>query len=188
MINKRILLLLVPIVVVILGVTAYFIYCIHSFSIIPYGGTKRNRQELLAYFHENRDTLVVLTDELLRYESKGLVRIDDDWSSPDDLTSVGITSSKLTSLRKRLVALDIPRGVQCYNGSIKYLTYTYGLGISGGSDGLYYSPSTPQNYSKESLQSKPFASIEQTQYPSHGSFTVYTQIENNWYIYKSYED
>ena len=167
------------------------VFFIIIFTLSSNEGKHKTDTEMIEYFNTHRRELNELNNELLIYRDRGLVRIDNNWTDPKDLSRQGIDKYKLEELRKKFTSLDIPRGISCDRQSIKYIAHTSGLSVTGGAKGYYYSRSEPVNFIKypdEKIQAVPFKDPASVRHPSKGSYCVYLWIAENWYIYDEYED
>ncbi len=178
-------------IIVIIIFAAFNIYFKYFFSFSSTDGTYRTNEELITYFYNHYSEFNKLNEDLLIYAERGLNRIDDNWTRPDDLTSIGIDNNKLNTFREIFKSLDIPRGISCDYDSISYITYTYGFSISGESTGYYYSILEPANFIRnnaEKIQKEPFQNLDSIKLPSSASYHLFIKLEKNWYIYNEYED
>jgi hypothetical protein len=153
---------------------------------------KKPDQDMAEHFFNNREEFKDLNRELRQLQEKGLFRIDDSWTSPADLTEIGISDSKLKELRKKMESLDIPRGVYTYkDGTVEYLAYTHGLSIGGSSKGYFYSEAEPENYftcDSESYQKEPYDLGDKPEDFGECIYVVYTEITDSWYIIEEHDD
>ncbi len=176
---------------IVILVVLFQLYMTFFFSLSSDAGTYRTNQMLILYFNIHKHTLMRLNEELLVYAKMGLNRIDDDWTRPDDLSEIGIDNDTLDRLRELFVSMDMSRGISCGKESIKYILHSWGLSITGGSEGFLYSVKEPVNffnYNESRIQKKPFPNIDSVVYPERGSYYIYIKIQDNWYIYNEYED
>lgn len=153
-------------------------------------GIRRNDKEMVDHYNQIRIDLHELNSELLPLAEKGLEKIDDSWTKPDPVSAVGITQEKLKELRIRLLDLSIPRGFYSGKGTIRYITYASGMVTGGSGQGYLFSKEEPRNYYKDNsmLPLEPYRVGEEKVYPKGGSFTIWTEIEENWYYYEKYDD
>lgn len=188
MIRRTALWIAVPIFCIAVPVLMYFTV---FFSFSSDSGTRRSAREMETHFRTNRDELTELNEVLLEYAQNGLLRIDRDWTRPEDLTGIGINRRGLRQLRKRFRNLEVYRGVSCNPRAITYITHTSGLSVSGYSEGLFYSEDEPVNYfryNRQEIQQEPFESADKVRFPERGSYFIYIRITGNWYVFNDYED
>lgn len=153
-------------------------------------GKDMSRQEIAIFFYQHKSEFEQMSQELFGLQDKGLSRLDDTWSDPENLEQVGLDENARKNLWKRLERLNTPRGVYCTDESIKYIMYSFGLSVSGRSEGLLYSKNEPVNYFKcdsNKYQSIPY-SLEDPKPETKCSYEIYTKIEDNWYIFEELED
>ena len=151
-----------------------------------------SNEELIKNYQENKTEFNTLVKRIQVDQKKGLERIDDDWTRPADIKSIGLTEQDLGSYREEFKKLNTPRGFYSFPGRIDFVAHTSGISISGSSKGYLYSLKEPQNYFKENCgySLKPFKDLKEYKgcngYAS--SYTIYQQIDKNWYIYDELED
>ena len=153
-------------------------------------GKKMSDPDMISYFYAHSGEFTTLNTKLLALEAKGLKRIDDDRTDPEDVSKVGLSTGDLKSLRDELFALNIPRGIVGFEGSITYLSYTYGLSISGWEKGFYYAKTPPSNFYdfQSGFQMEPYTTYKDKKFPLTGSYSVYVKISDDRYIFENERD
>ncbi len=171
---------------------AIFLLTICLIATILYLSRPPATQKLSNNYFQNKDRFNILVGRILTDQKKGLVRVDDNWTEPDNLRQIGLNSSDIDSYREELIRLSIPRGFYAYPNEVRFIAYAYGLSVSGRSKGYLYSISKPKNFFKRNCgyPSEPLKSLDHFKgcEGGSGSYTIYQQIDKNWYIYEDYED
>jgi len=143
------------------------------------------------YFNHKRE-FNELAKRVLEDQQKGLERIDNTWTRPNDLTKIGLTYEDISNYRKAFEKLSIPRGFYAFPEKVIFIAHTSGLSISGTSMGYTYSIKTPTNYFKENCgySTEPLKHLDDYKGCSGyaKSYTIHQKIDDNWYIYEEFED
>lgn len=190
---KRVLIVVVALLLALGGLQLFMLVSLYiAFDDLSANdGVHRTPQEMIDHFNSNYEKFELLNAEILELKKQGLERIDHSWSSPDDLSEVGISETYRDELMARMRELSLPRGVNCFSLGIKYISHTSGIMVSGSMDGYLYSTEEPRNYFKvdfPEMQSEPFLNYRDIKRPPRGSYEIYLKIRENWYIFKQYED
>jgi len=149
-------------------------------------------EKLVQNFNENKENFRVLNEKILIDQKKGLERVDDTWTRPGNLESIGLNNKDVKDYRDDFKRLGVPRGFYSYPDKVMYVVYTSGLSISGSSRGYLYSIEEPKNYFKKNCgySERPLKNIDDfggcEGYAA--SYTIYQQIDKDWYIYEDFED
>lgn len=149
-------------------------------------------QDLKKHYFQNKTELNILAEKIQTDQKKGLERVDETWTRPSDVNTIGLTQKDINDYRNELNKLKIPRGFYAFPDRIDFILHTSGLSISGTSTGYVYAEVEPQNYFKEncgySLQ--PFNDL--SDYKGCDGYTksykIYQKIDDNWYIFQDLED
>jgi len=149
-------------------------------------------EELIRNYNTNKTEFNNLVKRIQIDQKIGLERVDDDWTRPENVTSIGLTEQDIVNYRNDFRNLNIPRGFYAFSDRIDFIAHTSGLSISGSSEGYLYSTIEPKNYFKKNCgySLKPFNDLREykgCKGYTH-SYTIYQPIDKNWFIYKDYED
>ncbi len=149
-------------------------------------------EELINNYQKNKTEFNNLAEQIQIDQKKGLERVDDTWTRPTDVQSIGLTDQDIVIYRDEFKKLSIPRGFYSFPDRIIFLAHTSGISVSGSSEGYLYSIEEPQNYFKENCgySLKPFKDLREYK-GCNGytrSYTIYQQIDKNWYVYEEVED
>ena len=100
-----------------------------------------NDAAMIAHLHAHRVQFEALV--AMAHQDTGLVRIDEDWTEPGDLSSVGVRGERLADYRRRFKELGIPRGITVHadNKQVDFLAYARGWGPRGFSRSYVWSAS-----------------------------------------------
>lgn len=171
---------------------ATLLLIIIGFSLFQFvtDGHKRSDQELVRHFLKNKAEFQEINQEFITLQGKGLKRIDDNWTDPQNTEDIAISQNDLEYYRKKLNKLSIPRGISAYGSGIRYLSYTSGLAIGGFSQGYLFSENEPKNIYKyeEDLPEKPYTDFRNIKIPQKGSYIIYIKLDENWYCFNEYDD
>jgi hypothetical protein len=118
------------------------------------------------------DTLVKMASA-----DKGLDRVDQDWTMPADVRSVGVSSERLADYRRLLRDAGTPRGFQVSKGDdgFDFLFWLRGSAISDDTDkGFAYRTTPPPN----TVQS-----LDGIRADSRNALIAYRHIRGNWYLF-----
>lgn len=118
--------------------------------------------------------------ELLRAmiaNDKGLQRVDQNWTSPEDLSTIGITEKRIAQYRSLFRKLGVPRGFKAYRGpeEIDLLAYSFGM-LDSGVGKSYSWLAHPPETTVPSLDRPP-------DQPREGHHDAYRLIEGHWYLH-----
>ena len=132
-------------------------------------GSYRSEEEMSDLFLKNEKKYVDLNEELLVWCKNGLSRIDNTWTSPENISGINMKTEELRDIRKRLFDLGAVRGMRCNNINenmyVEYLTYTSGLATGGKIQGIIYTEDIPKDYHGES------------------EFVEYKEIKHPWFSF-----
>jgi hypothetical protein len=111
---------------------------------------------------------MVLTD-------KGLERVDEDWTSPENPQTLGISNQRIDEYRKLFRKVGVPRGFSAYGerNIIEFISSAQGLGISGSSKSYVYAKAPPNNQQEN---------LDEYRKNGEATYPVYKHIEGNWYL------
>ena len=107
---------------------------------------------------------------------KGLFRVDDDWTDPKNLNSIGITNTRIEEYRKIFNELAIPRGFSRNIDFlfVEFISTTQGLAVSGSSKSYIWLKDPPN---------KLVDNIDNYKPENPDSYRVYRHIKENWYLF-----
>lgn len=110
-----------------------------------------------------------------------LRRVDDDWTDPHDLASVGISEDRIAAYRKIFRTLGIDRGFEVLRRQpleVFFIVDTSGLLNSGAAAKGYVYKEVEPSYLEESLD---------VYSPSFGKWaSAYKLLSGKWYLYFEY--
>lgn len=89
-------------------------------------------------------------------EDKGLERVDDDWTRPDDPSTIGVSNERIAAYRRLFAEAGVPRGFYSFNDAktISFIAFAEGLSVSGCSKSyLYTTEGEPEGLVDEPLDS-----------------------------------
>jgi hypothetical protein len=83
----------------------------------------------------------------------GLERVDEDWTRPEDTTSIGVSRERIALYRKLCNEAGVPRGFYSFDDAhtIIFVMYSRGLSISGASKSYVYSDLPQQSTTSGAL-------------------------------------
>ena len=141
-------------------------------ALIPASNAPPSDEALIRNLAEHRavfDRLIAMIRE-----DKGLERVDDDWTRPDDPASIGVTPERIAEYRRLLAEAGVTRGFYSFNDAttITFMAYAFGLSISGCSKGYIFTDGTPEDLVDEPLDK--FHGVSKT--------LVRRAIGNGWYL------
>jgi hypothetical protein len=104
----------------------------------------------------NLDAHRAVFDRLLTMirEDKGLERVDDDWTRPDDPSTIGVSPARIAEYRRLFAEANIPRGFYSFNEAttVQFIGFAEGLSISGCAKSyLYTTEKEPEGLVDEPL-------------------------------------
>jgi hypothetical protein len=107
-------------------------------------------------------------------EDKGLERVDDDWTRPDDPATIGVSAARIAEYRRLFAEAGISRGFYSFNDAttITFMAYASGLSISGCSKSYIFTGKPPEELVDEPLDAFHAAS----------KILVRRRIEGDWYL------
>lgn len=149
------------------------------FFLLRYLMAHPSDQSLIANFEKNQATFNELI-AMIR-EDKGLERVDDNWTNPNDPAAVGVTNERIAKYRKMFKDLNIPRGFSSSTEPVRIelLASTSGLSISGSSKGYAFLKNKP----------KPIVDNLDDYISSDSQSSIaYRPISGNWYLFYEFED
>ena len=122
---------------------------------------------------------------------KGLVRVDDTWTKPEDPATIGVNPERIADYRARFRRLGIPRGFQAYGGPdhIIFLAWVQGITVAGSAKGYAWCEKAPEDLVPD-LDSAWEANHQEylkknQQQPNNWEkhLDLYRHIEGNWYLH-----
>ena len=148
------------------------------FSNPPFGGQPTD-QQLLNNFSQHRATFEQLAQ--MAQTDKGLTRVDDDWTDPNNPAQVGVSPSRIREYRRLLRSVSVPRGFSASDNARQILFFNWltGYAMSSDRDKGYAYLSTPPKTVISELDSYDDESNDKVQ-------IVYRHIEGHWYLFYEY--
>lgn len=158
--------------VLVLGIVGLFVG-------LRYWMSHPSDESLIKNFEKNQTAFNELVGMI--QQDKELARVDDDWTLPDNPSSIGITSERIAKYRQIFKELKIPRGFYSFTDPVRItlLASSSGLSVSGSSKGYAF------------LENKPDLVVENLDNhhsPNSHSFTAYRHLSGNWYLVYDFED
>ena len=151
------------------------------FWIVRSGMTPPSDQKLLANFERHEATFNALI-EMLKAD-QDLVRVDEDWSRPENPETIGVSAARIGSYRRLLREARVPRGFQSEAFMFEVDFFYWGIGSAISSDefkGYAYRKSPPieTRSSLEGYRPDPKNADD--------TIKVYRHIRGNWYLFYEY--
>ena len=111
---------------------------------------------------------------------KGLTRVDDDWTQPDDPQRVGVGPARIAEYRRLLRRVGTPRGFQTTGATddIDFYYWLTGSAITSDREKGYSYLATPPAHLLKSL--------DQCQPDDRNPVEFYRHIQGNWYLFYEY--
>jgi len=108
-------------------------------------------------------------------EDRGLERVDDDWTRPDDPMAVGVSFKRIAAYRLLFQKAGIPRGFYSFEPypRVLFVAYASGSYIRGAAKSYYYASDPPT----EGLVDGPLDA-----YHDGRKVNVARHIGGNWYL------
>lgn len=151
---------------------------------------------MIRNFQSHRKEFETLLEMLKSDHEKGLRRVGDNWTRPEDPTSIGITKERLDEYRSLFRTLGLENGLSNSwddQRVIEFMASSFGLLNRGSTKGFcWYASPLPTGDSrvvqdldlyvaqKREQWRKSFEATGRT--PSE-HFTIYRHIEDHWYLY-----
>jgi hypothetical protein len=110
-------------------------------------------------------------------QDERLVRVDENWTSPDDPRSIGVSDERLATYRRLLREAGTPRGFQLSTdpAGIDFLFWLQGSAISDDhTKGFAYRPEPPTGV---------VATLDGVRGAPRERWTAYRHIRENWYLF-----
>ncbi len=124
---------------------------------------------LLNDFKRNEATLNQIVGMIK--QDKGLERVDDTWTMPENPATVKVTEARLAAYRRLLQKAGISRGFDRTNDEIQFFNWTTGSAVSSDrTKGFAYLEHAPAQI-RESLDG------------CDREAAVYRHIKGNWYLF-----
>ncbi len=144
--------------------------------------------EMLQNFQQHRAEFEQL--RIMVSADRGLQRVDQDWTKPDDPAAIGISKERIAEYRRMFRRLGIPRGFQCYGdrSEITFIAHAEGLAVAGHAKNYVWSQSEPDELVdsidrfrvQEIRQYRDYLDGKTKTFQKH--WNVYRRIEGNWYL------
>ena len=150
-------------------------------SILLKNGNDKTIQEMIEFFNTHEKEFSELNTNMKLLQKNEMIRIRADWVQPE---KIQLRQQELEKIRKQMEALDII-GIDSFSNETDYITYSWGLSVTGGSKGYRFSQK-PQKSSEIDLR-EPEESF-QDQNSSNGSRSAAYRIRDYWFIYEEKEN
>lgn len=193
------------IICIVLGIILTLTVTLWSSILFESGPNHPLDEDLIRNFDKHKDQFQQLAGKI--EEDKGIRRIDDDWTDPDDLKTIGISNEDLKEYRNVFNRLRIPRGFCNYDEhGIKFIVSTYGMAFTNSSLKGYFYSEIPPDKSKylgplvdstnqfhldyppsDSSLPEPLVGSNDQYWASDGRwFRCCREISDNWYVFFEY--
>lgn len=132
-------------------------------------------KELIANFNAHKADFEKLVSMVL--EDKDLTRVDDDWTSPRDPQTIGVSPERIAEYRQMFAKLGLPRGFSATvdKTRIEFIASSQGYVTHGSSKGYLYGD---KSFSGEVVESLDEMSLAKRPFGSGCR-----HIEGKWYLY-----
>jgi len=147
-----------------------------ALSLSACDGPRPSDAEIIARFRVNRAQIEQLM--AMMRSDRVLTRVDDNWTDPEDPTTVGISHERIAEYRRILNTIGFPRGFYYdpKSGRVKFMAWAVGLVVGGAAKSLIYLPEAPP-------PGPLVADLDAYQRPPEQSYIlVYRHIEGPWYL------
>lgn len=151
------------------------------FWIVRSGMTPPSDQKLLANF-ERHEAIFNELIEMLKAD-KDLIRVDEDWTSPENPEKIGVSVARIGAYRRLLSEARVPRGFQSEGLMYEVDFFYWGIGSAISSDefkGYAYRIGPPI----ETLSS--LDGYRPDPKKTDDTIRVYRHIRGNWYLFYEY--
>jgi hypothetical protein len=130
-------------------------------------------QEMIDNLVAHRATFETLIAMI--HEDRGLERVDDDWTSPEDPATIGISKERIALYRRLFAEAGVPRGFYSFDDghTIVFVMYARGLSISGASKSYGYT---------DLAQSAPTSSGPLDAYHRQAKVNVTRGLGGGWWL------
>jgi hypothetical protein len=175
---------IIKIVLVILAVPAlaaampFVFLLLFAFMITSGDIPHKSDEELIANFESHKAEFNRMLQMI--NEDTGLDRVDDNWTSPKNPQTVGISQRRIDEYRSLFYRAGVPRGFSAFQSRdyIEFIASAQGLAVGGSMKGYIYAKEAPPRV-VENLDS--YRAAEGSKFSP--AFPVYRHIEGNWYLY-----
>jgi hypothetical protein len=138
-------------------------------------------QKLLENFDRHEATF----DQLIQMAQtdKGLTRVDEDWTRPENPQTINVSSARISTYRRLLKEAGVPRGFQVTDTADEVDFYYWGIGSAISSDtdkGYAYLTMPPFNLLPSLDGSHP------DERNGDNGVKTYRHIRGNWYLFYEY--
>ncbi len=141
-----------------------------------YGGPPPD-QQLLADFARHRTDLEKVAQ--MKQADRGLLRVDYNWTEPDNPQKVGVPIQRVAKYRRLLESAGVHRGFEAYQPhEVDFLYWGRGSAISSDTDKGYAYLTVPP---KQVLKT-----LDDCQPDEKNGVEAYRHIEGHWYLYYKY--
>jgi hypothetical protein len=133
----------------------------------------KSDEQLIANFKTHEAEFNQLREMILA--DNRLLRVDEDWTKPEDPKTIGIPDERIATYRKIFRKLDIPRGFYFYpeSGEVKFISSAQGLAVSGSSKSYVWLKEPPSTL-VDSIDTYPIK--------AGATYPVYRHVTGNWYL------
>ena len=152
-------------------------------SLLLKNGQNKTNQEMIVFFNSHKKEFFELNANMLKLQKAGIEQIRKEWMRPENLQFNH--KNELEVIRRRMDDLGIT-GIDSFSGDIDYITYTWGLSVTGGSKGYRFSLKNPDRKTMDMRDSH--GGFKERSVPSSGSWSSTAIFLDHWYIFEEYED
>jgi hypothetical protein len=148
---------------------SFLLYWVFTGGDIPH----KTDAEMIANFKAHKREFEQLLQMVVT--DKGLTRVDDNWTSPEDPQTIGLSKLRLDEYRKLFQKVGTPRGfsANAVRDSIEFISSAQGMVTHGSSKSYVYTTIVP---------SLIVENIDSYREQNNSFYPVYKRIEGNWYI------
>jgi len=132
-------------------------------------GKERTNIAMKDYLIKNFSAFDEANKTIIKFHFKNKVRIDDNWTSPGDLSKAGVSKKELDEIRIKLKKIQIPRGVFIDDDYIEYYSFSFGLPSGGKTQGYIFTLKNLSNFEDKKTKKE------------------ICYITNNWYSFNQYD-
>jgi hypothetical protein len=145
-------------------------------AMVYQNGLPPSDSRMIAHFQQHKPEFEQLAQMV--QENPGLERVDENWTSPENPQSIGVSAARLATYRKLLKQAGVPRGFwhgerNGKDGPIYFGYWLWGSAVSSDrTKGFAYCTKPPKPLVK---------SLDSEKYDD-----AYHHIEGNWYLFYEY--
>jgi hypothetical protein len=114
-------------------------------------------------------------------QDRGLERVDNDWTRPEDPASVGISPARIAEYRKIMVRIGIARGFmhRLPDAPIIFIGYVRGLLMKSRAKNYVWSEASSDRYDDDNI----VTNLDEFWFSHDRNIEVYRKVDGNWYLH-----